>query len=284
MTTTRGVFRGSSAKSEVSAYATWGGFTVNHALDFIGRGSSWGTIDNPGYLCTAWSGSTWKMVISTAMLPNTNTTLALGASGAYDSHWTKFAQKLVAGGQGDAIIRLGWEFNGKYYPWAAGGKETYFVTYWRKIVTKMNAVSGANFTYDWCPLAGNGGAKVEACYPGSSYVDYIGLDAYDTCNKTTLTGANRWSNQRTRVYGLDWHKSFAATKGKLMSFPEWGLTVRPNDRLGGDDNPYYITQMLAWITTNISYNCYFEVDASDAAHRLMLGRFPNSRTTFLAGT
>jgi len=65
--------------------------------------------------------------------------------------------------------------------------------------------------------------------------------------------------------------------------PEWGLAVRPNDNLGGGDNPYYIEQMWAWVNSHdYLYANYFEVDARDGAHRLMTDRFPNASARYRA--
>ena len=66
-----------------------------------------------------------------------------------------------------------------------------------------------------------------------------------------------------------------------MSFPEWGITVRFKDKLGGGDNPNYITQSWKWITShNFAYAAYFEVDANDASHRLMTTQFPNASAEY----
>ena len=46
-------------------------------------------------------------------------TLAQGATGAYNSSYVTLAQTLVAGGQANAYLRLGWEFDGSWMPWAA---------------------------------------------------------------------------------------------------------------------------------------------------------------------
>ncbi len=41
---------------------------------------------------------------------------------------------MVSKGCTDTTLRLGWEFNGTFFPWAAGGKEASFAAYWREIV------------------------------------------------------------------------------------------------------------------------------------------------------
>jgi hypothetical protein len=284
-TSTLGVFRGSGRPDLVQEYESWLGAGVGYAVDFTGRTATteenpWSKIDDPSWVCGKWANSKWRLALSTAMLPNTNFSLEAGARGDYDAHWLSFAQKLVAGGCADTIVRLGWEFNGKFYPWAAGGQELTFASYWRRVVNTMRSVPGQQFLFDWTPLAGNTNANVEAAYPGDAYVDIIGLDAYDTSGVHT-SAADRWNDQLNRSYGLLWHQRFAAQHNKPMSFPEWGLTVRPNDNLGGGDNPYYIQKMWEWIGSNrVLYAAYFEVDAVDASHRLMTTQFPNSSNTY----
>ena len=270
-----GVFRGSGKPAEVTAYEKWLGKPVNHVVDFVGRtpvgtANPWAKIDDPSWWCNQWRDKPWQLSLSTAMLPNSDFTLAAGAKGTYNSHWDKFGRTLVAKGCGDAILRLGWEFNGKFFPWAAGGKEASYAAYWRQIVTTLRKVPGQSFRFDWCPLAGVPNADLAKAWPGAAYVDFVGLDAYDTSNLIGSTGAKRWETQLTRVAGLNWHAKFAAEQGKPMSFPEWGVTTRVNDKVGGNDNPYYITKMMEWIRShNFAYTSYFEDNAVDGDHRLM---------------
>ena len=87
---------------------------------------------------------------------------------------------MVAAGQGSSIVRLGWEFNGIWFPWGAAGHAGQFVAYWRQIVTTMRAVPGLDFTFEWNPSRGDLGAgNLAAFYPGNKYVDYVGLDVFD---------------------------------------------------------------------------------------------------------
>jgi hypothetical protein len=279
-TSVLGVHRGSQP-DEVAKYEDWLGSPVPYALEFLGRGANWDAIANPSWVARRWNGSGRTVVFSVAMLPNSQHTLARGAAGAYDQYWRSFARTFVAAGRGDAILRLGWEFNGKFYPWAAGGKEDAFAAYWRRIVGVMATVPGAAFQYDWTPLAGNTNANLERAYPGDAYVDFIGLDAYDTTGVASSREA-RWANIRDRRYGLAWHRDFAAAHGKPMTFPEWGLSIRTQDGLGGGDNAHYIEQMHQWITTNnVAYAMYFEVSAKDAEHRLMTNVLPQGSEAFL---
>jgi hypothetical protein len=277
-----GVFRGSGQPGQVGGYEDWLGTSVGYAVDFVGGmpvGSDdpWAKIDDPGWWCRQWASQPWRLVLSTAMLPNTDFTLADGARGAYDNHWRNFGQRLVSAGCPDAIVRLGWEFNGRFYPWAAGGKEAQFAAYWRRIVNVLRSVDGEQFLFDWCPLAGNTNADVAAAYPGDAYVDIIGIDSYDTSKVSASNPSARWSDTVNRPYGLAWQVDFAKAHGKRMSLPEWGISERASDDLGGGDNPYYIARMWEWFNAKgYLYAAYFEVDAKDASHRLMTTQFPDA--------
>jgi hypothetical protein len=282
-----GVYRGSGASEEVDQYESWLGRPITHVVDFVGGADEewsdpWRTIDDPSWWCNQWRDSDRTVIYSVAILPDDRLTLEQGAAGVYNGHWRQFGETMVKHGCGSAILRLGWEFNGRYYAWAAGGKEEVFAEYWREIVSALEAVDGTSFEFEWSPIAGNYNADVELAYPGDAYVDIIGLSSYDTSNADTDSPESRWAHRVNEKVGLRWHKKFAAERGKPISFPEWGLTVRPNDDLGGGDNPYYIERMFEWFWANdVVYMSYFEADAVDANHRLQGNQFPESQATFL---
>ncbi|MGQ0434744.1 MAG: glycoside hydrolase family 26 protein [Microthrixaceae bacterium] len=279
-----GVFRGTERPIEVDRFEAWLGYRVGSVLDYVGvaepgSGDPWLGIDRPGDRCRGWGHHRRHLVLSVAMLPSSEQTLRRGASGEYDDHWRSFGQELVANGCGAAVLRLGWEFNGRFFPWAAGGREVEFAAYWRRIVATLREVSGQSFTYEWGVLAGNANADVEAAYPGDDVVDLIGLDAYDT--SALSVPEERWSDQLDRAYGLRWHATFAAAHEKRLAFSEWGLFVRPRDNLGGGDAPLYIERMIDWISTHdVAHAIYFDVDARDGTHRISTDRFPMASAVF----
>jgi len=183
------------------------------------------------------------------MLPNSGTSLATGATGAYDSYFLTVAQALVQAGQGSSLIRLGWEFNGSWFPWAANGHAADFVAYWQQIVNTMRSVPGANFRFEWNPTRGDMGVgNLANYYPGDAYVDVIGLDVYDQEWATYPGPQAEWQNMLTQSYGLDWLASFAAAHNKPVSFPEWGLGIPEDGEAAGGDNSYFVNQMAAWIS------------------------------------
>ena len=271
-----GVYRGAASPGQVSAFGSWLGRSPTYALDFF-AGDTWAQIEAPDWWLSSWSGTPYNVEYSVPIIPASGGTLQEGAAGAYNGHFQKLAQTLVGHGQGNAILRLGWEFNGSWYRWFAGNDPAAFAAYWRQIVTTMRAVS-PGLRFDWNPTNGANGMSatgVEAAYPGDAYVDYIGTDIYDQSWGSNYTDpAFRWNEYLTQKNGLNWVASFAGAHGKPITIPEWGLSIR-SDGHGGGDNAYFIQHMYDWISSNnVAFQMYFEFDASDGAHRLMLTQFP----------
>ena len=271
-----GVYRGAANPSQVGAFGTWLGRAPSYALDFF-AGDTWTQIESPDWWLNSWQGSPYTVEYSVPIIPSSGGSLQEGATGAYNAHFQKLAQTLVAHGQGNAILRLGWEFNGSWYHWYAGDDPASFAAYWRQIVSTMRSVS-PGLRFDWCPTLGANGmwkTGVDAAYPGDSYVDYIGTDVYDQSWGSNYTDpAFRWNEFTTEQNGLNWVSSFASQHGKPITIPEWGLSLR-TDGHGGGDNSYFIQHMYDWITShNVAFHMYFEYDASDGAHRLMTTQFP----------
>lgn len=283
---TLGVYRGAGNPGAVAEFESWLGRDVKYALDYLDR-SSWAEIES-AWVPNQWAGSKYQLVLSVPLLPASGGTLSEGATGAYDSHFVKVAQNLVSAGEGNAVVRLGWEFNGNWYPWSIGsaGGPAAFAAYWRQVVTAMRSVPGTSFKFDWCPARDGswfGGSQLDPAqaYPGDGYVDYLGMDVYDQdWYEGWQDPLLRWADIQSKPFGLDWLRDFAAAHGKQITLPEWGLVTRP-DGHGGDDDAYFIKQMHRWISANdVAYNLYFEFDAADGSHQLMTGQFGQGAAEF----
>ena len=276
-----GVFMGGGDAQEISSFERFVGSKVTHVGAFVSK-ISWARFDELSWLAE-WRGSGRTLSLGVPMLTNSGGgSLRQGAQGAYDGHFKRLAEQLVANGQGNAILRLGWEFNGAWYPWRAQADPAAFAEYWRRIHRVVRSVPGAQgIRFDWNPAIGPANVPL-AAYPGDEYVDIIGMDVYDRSKSAEdADPAKRWQRMVNQPYGLAWLRDFAAAHGKPMSFPEWAVSARQQ---GGarNDNPLFIRNMHEWIrTNNVEYHNYFEFDAVDEkGAQLTDGGNPQSASLF----
>ena len=188
------------------------------------------------------------------------------------------------------MVRLGWEFNGGWYAWRAGGDPAAFAAYWREVVKTMRAVPGSKgLRFCWNPALGWQQFPAEKAWPGDDWVDVVGVDAYDdSWLKDTYPfpeGAGRAEVEARRRavwnkvllngdHGLKFWRDFAVVHKRPFAVPEWGVDRRSGGH-GGLDNPYFIEQMHAFFTApanGVYFHCYFDVQAPDGGHQLSPGQ------------
>jgi hypothetical protein len=278
-----------------------------------------GTLISPPY-GLGWAVNQWdvayrpRVVWSIPLLPDSGANLASGANGAYDAHWVNVATTLVNAGYGNNIIRLGWEFMGDWYPWSVRGtgwngqpNTVNYRNYWKRVVLAMRSVPGANFKFNWCGNPGDfwsGNVKLNPAdaYPDADangdYVDEIGFDVYDTSWShypvDPTHSQSRQDNVRNTVwlskltwgtYNINWWTTFAASKGKPITVPEWGLNGSDADH-GGGDNPVFIQRFHEWAINpahNVKWHAYFQHDYSFPAQFFEKNEtmFPRATEKFL---
>jgi len=290
-----GVYVGSGDPSGVASFAAATGTHPTYASDYLPTDEGWAGISNDSsvtWIASQWRSSGYTLVLGVPIIPtdgngNAQGTLAAGAAGQYNSYYVTLADTLVSGGAPNAVLRLGWEFNGNWYPWQVTDAidAANFAAYFRNIVTSMRSVPGQSFKFVWNPNAGDSfaGAYTPAqAYPGSAYVDYVGIDVYDEGWSTPATPQNAWANQLSQSWGLDWLAGFSAAEGRPMVVPEWGIGTT-SDGHGMGDDPYFVTQFASWIAQdNVAWTNYFNYDASDGSHDLLDGQFNSSLAAFRA--
>lgn len=278
-----GVYVGANQPALVTSYQDWLGHPIARVLDYLGD-ESWSQIESPTWWTSGWGDSPWRhrMIYSVPMLPVTGDSIEIGARGGYDSHFRMLAQTLVEAGQGDVVVRPGWEANGDWYRWSAANDPIAYVHYFRHIVKAMRSVRGAQFRFDWSVSMGSAAVAASAIYPGDRYVDYMGMDVYD--QYWGVNGQNpavRWNAYLTQPYGLRWHREFARSHHKPMTLSEWGVVER-SDNYGGGDDPYFVNRLRDWISANnVAYSVYFECDTTTSKSALSTGRFPESAAAML---
>ncbi len=281
-----GVFRGASPQ-DVDGFVRWFGHRPDLVVTFADGYQDWAALIGTGRI-TPWRGSPYRLVYSVPMLPGQvpGVSMAKGAVGEYDEYFAQLGENLVAAGQQDSILRIGWEFNIRSSPWHTSDPAE-FVAFWRRIVRVMRNVEGQQFRFDWNPLSGEFTDDNAVDYfPGGEFVDYVGVDVYDvswddtgdpippSCADRCATErrAANWHHILTSKHGLQFWSDFAGRENKPLSVPEWGAWDRLDGR-GGGDNPDFVHEMHAFITdpaNHVAYQSYFDFDnAGVGTHRLV---------------
>ncbi len=218
--------------------------------------------------------------------------LELTVQGAHDAEYRTAAGYLRDGGYPDAVIRLGWEFDGGWYPWSSNGNEALWISAYRHVVEVFRSVS-PEFRFDWNGTAGSARHAASA-YPGDDYVDIVGLDVYDKglavpWNPTTKSWDDPGASFALVTMELQSQRDFAIAHGKPVSYPEWALTgvnATVRSRVGGDD-PTFVQGMSNWMNSlpasgpgSLAYQSYFNEDTTDGHHRIDAGYFPRSEQRY----
>lgn len=304
-----GFYPGYASVAALQSMDTWLGRDANYVVQFADgninnfAGSVWGQVVNAGALQTV-SGQV-KLVESIPLafggFVDTSTpagqatvraALQATVNGSNDSQFSTAANYLKSGGFSDAVIRLGWEFDGGWMPWSSVGNEALWASAFRHVVDVFRGIS-PSFRFDW-----NGDPSFmqtqTAAYPGDGYVDIIGLDVYDkgipvAWNSSTLGWSDPTAAFNWELVNLRWQRDFAIAHGKQVSYPEWGLSgvnASTTSNVGGDD-PTFVRGMYNWMTSlpatgagSLAYHSYFNEDADDGNHRLTANFFPTAQALF----
>jgi hypothetical protein len=267
----------------VAVFGLATGTQPTFASDYLDKIDGWAGMDSATNI-TTWSPTRYHLVLGVPILPGVGT-LAVGATGAYNQYFSTLAQNLVNDHEATAILRLGWEFNGNWFPWyvATASDTANFVAFWRQIVTTMRAVPGAKFKFLWNPNAPSPTSYTPTqAYPGDAYVDYVGTDVYDNYwGDGPFTPPVAWANQLNQQWGLDWLTSFATIHDKPIAIPEWSDEYR-SDGHGFGDDPSFIDNMAGWlVSNNVAFADILSYDSS-AAYRddIRDGTFPKALAEF----
>jgi Glycosyl hydrolase family 26 len=256
--------------------------TYNCVSTFANPAPTWSDWEAPWMLSTASDGfdawlaasSAHQVVMGLDLVPQSVTNYKDPliweqpcAAGSYNKYATTLAKNLVSYGAGNTVIRLGLEANGNWEVDYAGSTVTEMRD-WAKCydneVTAMRAVPGAHFLFVWNPNVCTADLPLNEWYPGNSYVDIMGADAYDEdCATTRTVSQEGWAAYSTDKASNNPNdpdfpalaniKDFAAANGKPLSFPEWGLGT------GKPDDVAYVTEMARMFNSDdFSFESYFD--------------------------
>jgi hypothetical protein len=289
-------------QSTINAATSLTGITYNCINTYANPVQSWAEWETPWMFSTASDGwdawlaqsSTHQVIVGMDLIPQTvaNSGDPLTweescASGSYNQYATVLATNLVSYGAGHVVIRLGVEANGTWEDDYVGSTDTEMSDWahcFDNEVAAMRAVPGADFLFVWNPNVCANDLPLNEWYPGNSYVDIIGVDAYDkdclTLKTVSQEGWSTYSNDSSgntpndpNFPSLDNIKAFAAANGKSLSFPEWAIYS------GTSDDPTYVADMAQIFNDgDFSYECYYDTGGAGVA---MLGSaIPNATATY----
>jgi len=279
-----GDYAGRSNDFGVAAFGLATGTMPAFASDYLDKTDGWVAMENAINVKT-WSPTHYHLVLGVPILPGVGT-LAAGATGAYNQYFTILGENLISDHEAGATLRLGWEFNGTWFPWSVASTTdaSNFVAYWRQIVTTMRAVPGEKFKFLWNPNAASPTSYTPSqAYPGNAYVDFVGTDVYDNFWGKPFTPQAAWIHQLTQQWGLDWLSAFAVEHGKPIAIPEWSDEYRPDGHGLGDD-PSFIDNMADWfVSNNVAFADVLSYDTSPSyRNNLLDGTFPKALARFEA--
>ncbi|HZM54819.1 MAG TPA: glycosyl hydrolase, partial [Acidimicrobiales bacterium] len=116
------------------------------------------------------------------------------ASGEFDSYITAWAQGAAAWSK-PLILRFAHEMNGNWYPWSIGvngNTSAEYIAAFRHIHDLFAAAGATNVEWMWSPnVLGGSTSDMSTEYPGTAYVNVIGLDGY---NFGTATSNSTWES------------------------------------------------------------------------------------------
>ncbi|GAB76822.1 hypothetical protein SAMN05421595_1957 [Austwickia chelonae] len=247
----------------------WGTFrgSPNDATVSYSHKESFARIAESDWNVSVFNGFPGKLVYGLSLLPQDGTgSLSTVARGDHDHIWRAQARVLLAHGRGDAVVRIGWEANGDWWPWQAtvSTAPAYRAAFARVSRTLKSVAPKLLVDFGIGCGAGIPGQRsrldaLTVLYPGDDVVDLVGCDTYDWWNTRSTDEASFARTIRpAQAPGIADVADFARAHRKGMSVPEWGTA--DVSRQGAGDNPFYIRKMYEWFMANsdvLVLECFF---------------------------
>lgn len=274
-----GVFRDAGSLTAANEFATFRGRPVDSIMYFTGRTNqsdmNWLRSD-----LNSWPG---YRIISMPTQVESRGNFGTNASDiAFWQNWGTLA-KNQGWNDGRTIVRLNWECNGNWYPWAwQNGGAALFVQTWKSAVNAIRSTA-PKMLFNICVNRGNvnGGVdwKTQILDPLIAHYDIIGLDWYDEWPNWKTQSSFNSSLAVSPGPGPTNLATYARANSKMLWLDEWGMSWRPEAGTdAGKDDPAGIGFMYNWLVANadvVAGESYFEdYGTNDQFHYLMTGKNP----------
>jgi mannan endo-1,4-beta-mannosidase len=256
---------GGSNMQEVHNLETWQGkrnATVELFSDFCNSSSFMYNLFHR-QLLNIWNNHnvpviTWQPALCNTSTPrNIDERIAIGDYDSYLNAWAEGLKAFLAGPDGvfgtsddrRAYIRFAHEMNGTWYPWSAnsyGQTPTQYIAMWRHVhgILESKGLGASHVQWIWCVNNGDVGRyKAEQYYPGSGYVDWVGIDGYN------------WGIANFGSYTSSWQtpsQAFSGMMGRMRKLASKPIAFM--ETASSSFQPTIsISQKNFWISTLYSY-------------------------------
>lgn len=161
----------------------------------------------------------------------TGYTLKSIVAGSHDTYIRAWASGAAAWG-GRIYLRPMHEMNGNWYSWGQGvngNTPADFIAAWRHMHDIFVAQGATNVKWVWSPNVRYGTELPLAnLYPGSAYVDWLGLDGYNWGLDPHL-GQPAWQNFE-EIFGATYREVTRLAPGKPLMIAEMASTENGGDK------------------------------------------------------
>lgn len=216
----------------VSIYQAWGGenrnFDAGSAEYVAGRGKT---------LLVTWE--PWRPSKTDFDQPEYR--LRRIAEGQYDEYLRVWFTQVKAWNK-PIFVRFAHEMNGNWYPWGPHVNQPQdYIDAWRHVVDVSREVGAKNITWVWAPNEQNGSDDLGKYYPGSKYVDWVGLSGFNWGNRAQWQTWRRFND----IYGADM-KQLRKYKKPIM-IAEIASVENPDEGVSAQSKNHWIREAFAEI-------------------------------------
>ena len=264
---------GAASTARVNGFGDWRGTPVDMATVYPAT-ATWQTIHDSDWVFDSFAGFGGTLAYGLPILPDQKGDSDFGSvvAGEHDWVYTKVASDLRTNGHGRAVVRIGWEANGDWFPWNAKASDAAaYVAAYRHVVGVLRQTA-PELVIDFdlgCGTSLRGQEDrldaLNLLYPGDDAVDLVGCDFYDWHNtKSTDEASWQASIRPSDSVGIQDVAEFARAHGKGLTYPEWG--VASTQEAGVGDNPFFVEKVRSFFEANsdiLVFESYFsEPDTS----------------------
>ena len=247
---------GTSTTARYEGFGSWRGAPLDAATVYP-EIDSWQAIAASDWHISTFAGFDGVLSYGLPLLPEGGGgSFESIVAGEHDAVYQKIASDLVRNGRGNAIVRIGWEANGDWFPWnTTASNAAEFVAAFRHVVGVLRGTA-PDLVIDFdlsCGTSLRGQQDrldaLNLLYPGDDAVDLVGCDFYDWYNTTSPDEAG-WqrSIRPPSSVGIQDVAEFARAHGKGLTYPEWGVASEESEGVG--DNPFFIQQVRSFFEAN----------------------------------